>query len=55
MEVSPTGWALRWTLSQPPVWGSSTLRGGVPFCIGVHQYVLHLLKLLQHPLLPTRF
>ena len=55
VEVSPTGWAPRRTLSQPPVWGTSTLRGGVPFCIGVHQYVLHPLTHLRHPRLPARF
>jgi hypothetical protein len=48
--VAPTGWAPRWTLSQPPVWGSSTMCGGTPFCIGVQLYVLHSLMHLRHPL-----
>ena len=51
----PCTTAPRWTLNQSPVCGTPTLRGGAPFCNGVHQYVLHLLKLLQHPPLPARF
>jgi len=50
----PSTMAPRWTLSQPPVWGTSTLRGSAPICIGVHLYVLHSLMHLRHPSLPAR-
>jgi hypothetical protein len=51
----PCTMAPRWTLNQSPVWGTPTLRGGAPFCIGVHYCVLHPLTHLQHPPLPARF
>ena len=55
VEVAPTRWAPRWKLCQPPVWGTPTLRGGAPLCIGVHLYVLHQLTHPRHPHLPPRF